>query len=263
MSKLIDMLERASSPSQTPMGFGPASRRADQRPALAVIGRVLSSELEQDPGLAQADVDAVLVELHVEAQEDAAHTAFDALDGKLWGLSVDERVGLEIVAAARERGCDFVALDTLGAPASLLSEDDLGKLVAVEGDLDERTAGAIRSLSFDGALYHPPESLSPLSLGRLIAVQRVHRLLGNPFLVGAFGELSKPDLKELRDAGIAGIVMELSGKDTIARTRESIRDLPRSRPRPRQRRNVAPLVPSVQPGQAEADDYDDEGRLRG
>ena len=259
MSKLIEMLERASSPSQTPMGFGPASRRADERPALAIIGRALASELEADSGLAQADVEAVLVELHVRARQESLYAAFDALEGKLWGLSVDERVSLEIVEAARERGCDFVALDTLGAPASLLSEDDLGKLVTVEGDLDERTAAAIRSLSFDGALYHPPESLSPLTLGRLIGVQRAHRLLGNPFLVGAFGELSKPDLKELRDAGIAGIVMELSGQDAIASTRENIRNLPRSRPKPRQRRNVAPLVPSVQPGQAEVDDYDDEG----
>ncbi len=261
MSKLIDMLERASSPSQTPMGFGPASRRADERPALATIGRVLSSELEQDAGLAQVDVDAVLVELHVGAQEDAVNTASDALDGRVWGLSVDERVSADVVAAARERGCDFLALDYSSAPASLLSEEDMGKLVAVQDDLDERTAGAIRSLSFDGALYHPHEGLSPLSLGRLVAVQRAHRLLGNPFLVSAIGELSKPDLKELRDAGIAGIVMELSGKDAIARTRENIRKLPRSRPSPRQRRNVAPLVPSTQAGQV--DDYDDEGRLRG
>ena len=260
MSKLIDMLERASSPSQAPMGFGPASRRADQKPALAIIGRVLASELEQDPGLAQADVEAVLVELHVSARQESLDAAFDALDGKLWGLSVDERVSADVLAAARERGCDFLALDNPSAPAYLLSEDDLGKLVAVRDDLDERTAGAIRSLAFDGALYHPQEGLSPLNLGRLIAVQRAHRLLGNPFLVSAYGEMSKPELKELRDAGIAGIVMELSGKDAIARTRESIRDLPRSRPRPRQRRNVAPLVPSSQAGQV--DDYDEEGRLR-
>ncbi len=258
MSKLIDMLERASSPSQTPMGFGPASRRADERPALAVVGRVLASDLEADSGLVGTGVEAVLVEVHVGARKESLDAAFDALDGKLWGLSVDERVGADVVEAARERGCDFVALDTLGAPASLLSEEDLGKLVTVEGDLDERTAGAIRSLSFDGALYHPQESLSPLSLGRLIAVQRAHRLLGNPFLVGAYGELSKPDLKELRDAGIAGIVVELSQSDAIAAMRESIRNLPRSRPRKNQRRNVAPLVPSVQPGQVEADDYDDE-----
>ena len=261
MSKLIDMLERTSSPSQTPMGFGPASRRADQRPALAVIGRVLSSELERDPGLAQADVDAVLVGIHEGAGDAGVNTAFDALDGKLWGLSVDERVGAEVVAAAKERGCDFLALDTLGASASLLSEEDLGKLASVQDDLDERTAGAIRSLAFDGALYHPQDGLSPLSVGRLIAVQRAHRLLGNPFLVSASAELTKADLKELRDAGIAGLVMELTDAEAIARTRESIRGLPRSRPRARQRRNVAPLVPSTQAGQV--DDYDDEGRLGG
>ena len=261
MSKLIDMLERAASPSQTPMGFGPASRRADERPALAVIGRVSSSELEQDPGLAQADVEAVLVEPHEGAGEDGVNAAFGALDGRIWGLGVDERVGAEVVAAARERGCDFVALDSNGAPASLLSEEDLGKLVSVQDELDERTAGAIRSLAFDGALYHPQEGLSPLSLGRLIAVQRAHRLLGNPFLVSVSAELSQAELKELRDAGIAGIVMQLTDADAIARTRASIRGLPRSRPRARQRRNVAPLVPSTQAGQV--DDYDDEGRVEG
>ena len=261
MSKLIDMLERASSPSQAPMGFGPASRRAEERPALAVIGRVSSSELERDTGLAQVDVGAVLVDLHVGAAEDGVNAAFDALDGCIWGLSVDDGVGAEVVAAAKERGCDFVALDSTGAPASLLSEEDLGKLVAVQGDLDERTAGAIRSLAFDGSLYHPQGGLSPLSLGRLIAVQRAHRLLGNPFLVSVSGELSQAELKELRDAGIAGIVMELTDAEAIARARESIRGLPRSRPKARQRRNVAPLVPSTQAGQV--DDYDDEGRLGG
>ena len=261
MSKLIDMLERTSSPSQTPMGFGPASRRADRRPALAVVGRALSSDLEQDPGLARADVEAVLVEMRVGAGEDALNAAFDALKGCVWGLSVDERVGEEVVAAARERGCDFLVLDTAGAPASLLSEEDMGKLASVEDDLDERTAGAIRGLAFDGALYHPRDGLSPLSVGRLIAVQRAHRLLGNPFLVSALGELSKPELKELRDAGIAGVVMKLSDAEAIARTRESIRGLPRSRAR--QRRNVAPLVPSTQAGQFDAEDYDDEEQLGG
>ena len=203
----------------------------------------------------------MLVEVHEGAQQDAVNAAFDALDGKLWGLSVDERVGEEVVAAAKERGCDFLALDTVGAPASLLSEEDLGKLASVRDDPDERTAGAIRGLAFDGALFHAPEGLSPLSLGRLIAVQRAHRLLGNPFLVSASVELSKAELKELRDAGIGGIVMQLTDADAIAGTRESIRGLPRSRPRARQRRNVAPLVPSAQAGQV--DDYDDEGRVGG
>ena len=260
MSKLIELLERATAPSQTPMGFGPASRRGDQAPALAVIGHAFASEFEHDPGLAKADVDAVLVEMHSGALQDSFDAAMKALEGRVWGLSLDERAGQEVVLVAKERGCDFLSLDHFGAPASLLSEEGLGKLVAVEGDLDERTAGAIRGLGFDGALFLPEDDLSPLSLGRLIAVQLAHRLLGDPFLVYASGEMSQPELKELRDAGIAGIVVELSDADAIARIRNDIRNLPRSRPRANQRRNVVPLVPSVQPGHAEVDDYDD-GRL--
>ncbi len=260
MSKLIDMLERATAPSQTPMGFGPASRRGDQAPALAVIGRAFASEVEHDPDLAQADVDAVLVELHAGARQDSVEAAMDALEGRVWGLSLDERSGPEVVSAAKERGCDFLSLDELGAPASLLSEESLGKLVSLQGDVEERTAGAIRGLGFDGALYLPADVLSPLTLRRLIAVQTVHRLFGDPFLVYASGELSQPELKELRDAGIAGIVVELSGRDDIIRIRNDIRNLPRSRPRAKQRRNVAPLVPSAHPDHAEVDDYDD-GRL--
>ena len=262
MSKLIDMLERATAPTQTPMGFGPASRRGDQAPALAVIGRAFTSELEHDPGLAKVDVDAVLVELHAGARQDSVEAALDALDGRVWGLSLDERAGPEVVEAAKECGCDFLSLDEHGAPASLLSEEGLGKLVSVQGDVEERTAGAIRGLGFDGALYLPADALSPLTLGRLIAVQTVHRLFGDPFLVYASGELSKPELKELRDAGIAGIVMELSGVDAIARVRNDVRSLPRRRPRANQRRNVAPLVPSAQQGHEDTDDYD-HGRLPG
>ena len=261
MSKLVDMLERATAPTQTPMGFGPASRRGDQAPALAVIGRALTSELEHDPGLAKADVDAVLVELHAGARQNSVEAAMDSLEGRIWGLSLDERAGSEVVAAAKERGCDFLVLDAFSAPASLLSEEDLGKLVSVQGDVEERTAGAIRGLGFDGALYLPADVLSPLTLGRLIAVQTVHRLFGDPFLVSASGELSQPELKELRDAGIAGIVVELSNVEAIARVRNDIWSLPRRRPRAKQRRNVAPLVPSAHQGHEEVD-YDD-GRLPG
>ena len=239
------------------MGFGPASRRGDQAPALAVIGRAFASEFGHDPSIAKVDVDAVLVELHAGARQDSVEAAMDVLEGRVWGLSLDERAGPEVVAAAKERGCDFLSLDELGAPVSLLSEEGLGKLVSIQGDVEERTAGAIRGLGFDGALYLPADVLSPLTLGRLIAVQTVHRLFGDPFLVFASGELTQPELKELRDAGIAGIVVELSDADNVARMRDDIRNLPKRRPRAKQRRNVAPLAPSAQQAHEEVDDYGD------
>ena len=234
------------------MGFGPASRRGDPAPSLAVVGRASASELAANPDLAKADVDAVLVELAADA--DGAQAA---LEGVVWGVSVGAGGGVEQVAAAKEAGCDFVALGADGAPASLLADEDLGKLIAVSGDLDEHAAGAIRGLDFDGALYALDGGLSPLSLARLIDVQRAHRLLGDPFLLAAPSELAQDDLRALRDAGVAGIVAPLADADAIARMRQSISELPPKRQRAQRRRDVMPLVPSSRASQQDEEDYDE------
>ena len=256
MSKLIERLERTTTQSPQPMGFGPASRRGDTAPSLAVVGRASASELAANPDLAKAGVDAVLVVLDADAGG-----AQSALEGVVWGVGVGAGVGVgvgvEQVAAAKEAGCDFVALDADGAPASLLADEDLGKLIAVSGDLDEHAAGAIRGLDFDGALYALDGDLSPLSLARLIDVQRAHRLLGDPFLLAAPSELAQDDLRALRDAGVAGIVAPLADADAIARMRQSISELPPKRQRRKGRRDVMPLVPSSRASQQGEEDYDE------
>ena len=63
MSKFIDKLEKVGLQLPTPLGFGTASKREEQPPAIMLVGKVTPDELAKTPGLADAKVDAFLVSL--------------------------------------------------------------------------------------------------------------------------------------------------------------------------------------------------------
>ena len=49
MSKFIDKLEKVGLQLPTPLGFGTASKREEQPPAIMLVGQVTSDELAKTP----------------------------------------------------------------------------------------------------------------------------------------------------------------------------------------------------------------------
>ena len=258
MSKFIDKLEKTALQLPTPLGFGAAARRGEQAPAIMLVGQATSRELTRKPSLADARVDAILVSPSTW-KDNTLDRIKNTLGDRLWGVRLDGGVSEEQIGASKERGCDFVVFDAGNAPASLLNDDDLGKLIAVDGELEEHAARAIRGLTIDGAVYSPDAEVLPLTVQRLIEIQKVHGLIGNPFMMAVPPELAPAELEALRNAGITALLVGLSELDAITSTKEAIDKLPRSRPKSKSGGGIMPLVPSsVVPPSAGHEEEDDE-----
>ena len=111
-------------------------------------------------------------------------------------------------------------------------------------------AHAMRGLSIDGSMYSPEGDVLPLTVQRLIEIQQVHGLIGDPFVMSAPSELGASELEAFRNAGITGLLVELSALDAVAKTKEAIAKLPR-RKHKTSKGNIMPLVPSA-PAQTES-----------
>ena len=253
MSKFVDRLGRVGQPGASPMGFGAASRRDEAVPAMMLLGTVTAEELSGDPELAEVEVDALLVSVG-PWQQGVLENVAGALEGRLWGLRVED-VREEQIGDIKEAGCDFVVFQPEGTAAALLNDDDLGKVIALAGSLDRDLGRAIGELNIDAALYTPDGGLFPITVGGLIALQRVRGPVPQPFILATPPDPSPAELTALQDAGVSALSVDASAGDAIAATRKAIGNLPA------RRRDDSPgtaIVPSIHAEEFESPDHDDE-----
>ena len=260
MSSFIDLLNKVGERAPSPMGFG-ASKRDDQGPpTIALIGRITSSALEADPELANADVDALLVDIG-KATKKAIGMVSKATGERLWGVRANGLTD-EQLAQLKEAGCDFIILEPANSAASILDDEDIGKFIPVDADLEEGVARAMHDLPIDGAVFGVEEML-PLTVQKLIDLQLIRGLVAGPFLVTVPLEIGRGDLISLRTADVNGLVLDLTSSDGIATLREAIADLPRRRSGPSN--SATALVPQYTAGFAtphhDHDDGADDGDI--
>lgn len=257
MSKLIELLDKTTESSSSPLGFGAASGRVPSNPAIVLIGQASADEVNGNPALSDSKADAVIVT--VSSLDGSALDGIQkALKDRLWGVRVGA-LNEEQASQLKEKGCDFVVFDPENTAAAVLNDQDLGAIIAVNADLDEETGGAITGLSLDAAIYAPGESILPLTVQRLIEVQLVRDLVGKHFLISIPAGMTTSDLEALKGAGIAGMVMNLSSQEDIAKTKEAIGEIPHRRPKSRDRggyRAQAPTAGFVAAAQQDDHEHD-------
>ena len=227
MSRLTDLLDKTQT-SSPGIGFA-ASRQAGATPDIAVIGRVSATELAADPALAGSPADALLVTLDA-SDSSAASRVGDTLKERLWGARVGS-ASAEDSAALRDAGCDFIVFDPEGTAAAVLNDDALGKVIAVgfdEPEFDEDEARSIRTLAIDCALLTPTDGLLPLTVQKLLTIQKMRGIVRKRAILNVPAETGKSELETLRNAGVAAIAVSLAevGED-IERIRDDIANLPR------------------------------------
>lgn len=254
MSRLIEMLDKTQSASEA-IGFA-ASRRSAANPSIALIGRATAGELADNPALADAPADAVLVTL--DASDAAAVGRVSAaLKNAVWGARVGS-VSAADARALKDAGCDFIVFDAEDTAAAALNDGDIGKILAFDPetpDFSEDAARAVRTLDIDGALFTPPDGLLPLTVQRLLNIQAARALVRRRSVLTAPTDLAAPDLEALRNAGIVGLVVSLAAAD-LARMRDAIAGLPRRRS-PRGGRGTAQAPAAGFARNAPPDDDDD------
>ena len=252
MSRFIEVLEKVGETAPAPLGFAAATDRDDAVPQIVLAARVLAADVAEGPEVAAAEAAALLVETEYPLPDAAA----EALEDRLWGVRLAPRPStytVEQVEGLVERGCDFVVFESLDTQAAVLNDDDLGKVVTLDVEADEEVARAVADLPFDAVLFRPDVGNGPLALSDLVALQRVRRLAGQPFLVEAAEGLGQADVEAMRNIGVDGLVVSVPPAERAAEAAAAIRSL---RKRPSRRRRSDALVPgaSIEDG----DDHDHE-----
>ena len=257
MSKLTDLLDKTQTASPG-IGFA-ASRQAAAIPSIALIGRVTAAELAEDSSLSDSAADALLVTL--DASDGAAvGRVGDALKSKLWGARVGS-VSADDAGALREAGCDFIVFDAEGTSAAVLNDDNLGKVIAVgfdDPEFDEEEAKAIRTLDIDCALLTPPDGLMPLTVQKLLGIQKMRSTVRKRTVLNVPADTGKSELETLRNAGVAAVAVSLADAGgEIQRIKDDIASLPRRRAQGG-RGASSPSVGFGSSAVSGEDEYDDE-----
>ena len=256
MSKLTDLLDKTQTASPG-IGFA-ASRQSSSTPSIALIGRVTATELAEDSRLAESPADALLVTLDA-SDSGVAGRVSDALGDRLWGARVGS-ASSDDIGRLKEAGCDFIVFDAEGTSAAVLNDDDLGKVIAVgfdEPEFDEEEAKAIRTLDIDCALLTPPDGLLPLTVQKLLGIQKMRFTVRKRAVLNVPADTGKSELETLRNTGVAAVAVSLADSgDDIQRIKNDIANLPRRRGQS----GRGSSSPSVGFGNSATgdDEYDDE-----
>jgi len=246
MSKLSKKIRAVSRAEPAAIGFTSVTTQGRQNSLLCGVRL-------RDPaaaaGAADKGADFVILE--------------DVTRSKVKGVAkVDASVGVaggfddDALEALVKAGVDFIVLSGPGADASPLADESVGRVMALDGDLDDTYLRLLGDLGLDALVIAAPET--PLTVERLLAVRRISSLARTPLLANAKADVDAKSLKLLRDSGVAGVLLDDTGK--LAALKKRIAALP---PRGHRKESHSDAVIPAQASSGEHDhdeeddDYDD------
>ena len=260
MSKFIDRLNRVTHSAPQPIGFR-ASRTA-AAPVIQLVVR-LTTDADPSPGrLKGADAALAPVTAITSGATRLKKLAKDAPD-IIWGASLEER-SRDDLEKTSNLGADFVIFPAAGTPVSVPPEDGAGVILQIEASISDTVLRTVNDTPVDAVLVGDEErGEGPLTWAGMLRLQRVAKLLSLPLLVAVPATVAVDELRVLSEAGIAGIVVDLGGKeavDLLSSLRKTIDGLPAP---VRKRRHTEAVVPHVAPEAAaaaaeEEEEEDDE-----
>jgi len=232
VSKLLDKLERISRGTAHPMGF--RTKATVQKTSPVVLIAVLG-QAEADAEVQSADA-VLFAGSKLKAQD--LEQAIASLGQIPWGVSFEALSEGEL-SRLREMGCDFLVLEAERAPMAVLREGEMAKVVEIEPSLADGLVGAIEQLPIDAVVIGWEDETS-LSVHWLMVCQRLANLVRKPLVAAVPIGISREELEELSETGIAGVAVRLEGEvGELSRLRHAIDELPA----PTKRRRDSPLLP--------------------
>ena len=219
VSKLADSLSRLSRASPVPMGFRATSA---PRPApMLLLGQLPHVSKELVEAVKAGNLDAVIVETGAQGTDSQSLSKLSkALTSTPWGVFWDSG-SVENAASLAKAGADFVIADSASAPAAILDEKRLGHVLVVDKGLADGMVIAVDSLGVNAVLLKPGfVEASFLTIGDVLACQRVSRLVRKPVLVTVSLDLKAADLQALVGVGGKGVVVRLPDREAVRRAAE-------------------------------------------
>jgi len=246
MSKLVDKLERISEGSGQPLGFGAVASRARTSPML-IIASLPEENAQLITIAAKGGADALLVTIeHVDKKNKALAQISHAKLDIPWGVSL-ETVTKEEIEHLIEIGCDFVIFTPAKAPAAILSEERIGKVLRIDPSLPDSLSRAINRLQVDAVLLSPSSrDESTLTVHQLMLYERLASGAGKHLLAALLPSSPTSDLESLWGLGVRGIVVDMpveQSEKMLSQLKEAIQKLPTTRKKPKEKmRAVLPLT---------------------
>ena len=247
MTKLADLIRRATRPAIAPLGFGTA--RSKPSPTMIVVAVIGAKWKDAVRDATSSGATAVLLTGGPTERDIKAAAA--AAGDSACGVVANGTTGLE------EAGVDFVVLGS-DAPASALQDEDMTFLLQVDADLSDIQLRTIEPLPIEALYLDGPGSA--LTIGRQMELQRITGLARTPLLTAPVSDVSRDDLLSLRDSGVLLLAVDMSASGatkTLAHLQELVGGLPPRRTRRRgEKAEVA--LPTPSRGHEEHDEEDDE-----
>ena len=248
MSKLADLIRKASRIESAPMGFGAGAARKSASTMLCLV-RLAAGDSHKAAEAASKGADAVIFE-GIDAgklKEQAQKAERMALGVRL--LKADRAT----VAALRQAGADFVVLEPQSAWAESLLEEGVGLVLALGGDTPDTTLRLLADLPLDALLVAPPED--PLTVARTLELRRLAVLSRMPLLTDVPAEADSSRLQALRAAGVAGVIIEGRALDRLPSLRRAVDAMPpRGRRREERPHAMLPVQALVSAGEEDEEE---------
>ncbi len=234
MSKLLDRLDSIARGTPKAIGFA-ATTSVEPVPQLAMVAWLADPDKVDAAPLAEAGVDGFV--LHQSAVgEDGSPQRPDALADMPYGIMV-EQSDPEKVDAYRKQGADFLVFDITDTPIDLLEEGDCARVLRVPADLEEAQLRGLEDLPVDLVVIRKPSPEGPLTLTHMLAISGIRAATSRYLFLEWSADLTARELVLLRDAGIDGIVVNVTEAEStvIPSLRGKISALPQRKPRGEQR----------------------------
>ena len=240
MSRFLDKLERIWAGKAQPIGFGPQTAKA-KSPAMAIVTRLSPGEPDMAALSGEEGADALLVP--IDDLERGAETL-----SRVSQVAGDIPLGVSVKAVTKddveqliELGCDFLLFNANEAPAAILSETRIGKVMEVDPSLSDSLARTIARLPVDAVFFSAEQQ--PLSVRQLMDYARLASLVGKPSLAALPAALRREDIEGLWQAGVRGLVLTPE-RQRLSQVKEMIQALPLTRKRAEKGMDV--LLPAVE-----------------
>ena len=250
-SKFLERLDEIREGAPPRLGF--VTRRAEKTPGLALI---VSAD-GKDSAMAAAALapDAIIV-----SGASAGEIGEAAPDAR-WGARAAVLSAAD-AAAWREAGADPIVFSLADTALGAVTPKDAARVLALDAGLSPEELRDINPLPVDAVLVSLPGDPASWTLADLSVVARVSGRVGKHLLAEVSGAPDSDTLEALRNAGVVGLVVELSlGEEAIAGLKDALLNMPRPGA-DRRSRSSAILPGSVyaarRPAPAEPDPDDDD-----
>jgi hypothetical protein len=250
MSKLSDRIRRASRVEPPPLGFAAAAAR-QAAPTMLCLVRLSRNDAGKMDEAVKKGADGVIVEgLDAGKVKDAAGKA----GAGFIGVALDE-ASRPKVASLRDAGADFAVLNLESAMADALLEEKIGLVLSLNGETDDTTLRLLGDMGLDALVVPGPGE--SLSVQELLGFRRLAALARTPLLTEIKVDAGRDLLQGLREAGVAGVIVDGSALGKLESLKQQIAALP-ERGRKKEEKAEAMLPAGAMASGGDHDHDDDE-----